>query len=175
MVPPVFKTGERCTAALAGSIPVRLRHLRRHRAAPGWWLLTAPPGRPTRSRLRETRLPRGWRGPLGRCPTASFRLDRFRLRRIFLSGASYCHVRSRWPGLARSCVRRVWPHIQPSRCDIVTAGRVALRPVAILRGLVRSRRRADAACYGTSFRRGRPGGRTRRRREKVAGSRARSG
>ena len=25
MVPPVFKTGERCTAALAGSIPVRLR------------------------------------------------------------------------------------------------------------------------------------------------------
>ena len=28
MVPPVFKTGERCAAALAGSIPVRLRHLR---------------------------------------------------------------------------------------------------------------------------------------------------
>ena len=25
MVPPVFKTGERCTVALAGSIPVRLR------------------------------------------------------------------------------------------------------------------------------------------------------
>jgi hypothetical protein len=30
VVPPVFKTGERCTAALAGSIPVRLRHLRKH-------------------------------------------------------------------------------------------------------------------------------------------------
>ena len=29
MAPPVFKTGERCTAALAGSIPVRLRHLLR--------------------------------------------------------------------------------------------------------------------------------------------------
>ena len=28
MVPPVFKTGERCAVALAGSIPVRLRHLR---------------------------------------------------------------------------------------------------------------------------------------------------
>ncbi len=27
MVPPVFKTGERCVAALAGSIPVRLRHV----------------------------------------------------------------------------------------------------------------------------------------------------
>src|SRR5580704_16805024 len=27
VVPPVFKTGERCTAALAGSIPVRLRQL----------------------------------------------------------------------------------------------------------------------------------------------------
>jgi hypothetical protein len=27
VAPPVFKTGERCTAALAGSIPVRLRDL----------------------------------------------------------------------------------------------------------------------------------------------------
>jgi hypothetical protein len=25
VVPPVFKTGERCTVVLAGSIPVRLR------------------------------------------------------------------------------------------------------------------------------------------------------
>ena len=30
VVPPVFKTGERCAAALAGSIPVRLRHLHRY-------------------------------------------------------------------------------------------------------------------------------------------------
>jgi hypothetical protein len=30
VAPPVFKTGEPCTARLAGSIPVRLRH----RAAP---------------------------------------------------------------------------------------------------------------------------------------------
>ncbi len=28
VAPPVFKTGERCAAALAGSIPVRLRYLR---------------------------------------------------------------------------------------------------------------------------------------------------
>jgi hypothetical protein len=33
VAPPVFKTGERRAAALAGSIPVRLRHLRK-RAQP---------------------------------------------------------------------------------------------------------------------------------------------
>jgi hypothetical protein len=32
VVPPVFKTGERCAVALVGSIPVRLRHLRRYQA-----------------------------------------------------------------------------------------------------------------------------------------------
>ena len=41
MAPPVFKTGERCAAALAGSIPVRLRHL--HERRPGDFAIM-PPG-----------------------------------------------------------------------------------------------------------------------------------
>jgi hypothetical protein len=46
VVPPVFKTGERCAAALAGSIPVRLRHLRKGPAAA--YLAAWPFGSPVR-------------------------------------------------------------------------------------------------------------------------------
>ena len=83
MVPPVFKTGERCTAALAGSIPVRLRYLRERLnpaaavAAPGTgtsrWPIWPAPARTVASKS-FTRLPdldaftlawaiAGWRRP----------------------------------------------------------------------------------------------------------------
>ena len=44
MVPPVFKTGERRTAALAGSIPVRLRYTTYHAGQNivwAYWMRTA--------------------------------------------------------------------------------------------------------------------------------------
>ena len=50
MVPPVFKTGERCAAALAGSIPVRLRHL--HKAPAAY----RPRHQPRRQRPRQALL-----------------------------------------------------------------------------------------------------------------------
>src|SRR5438552_13085158 len=45
VAPPVFKTGERCAVALAGSIPVRLRDALARRAHPRAGLGRASPGR----------------------------------------------------------------------------------------------------------------------------------
>ena len=55
MAPPVFKTGGRRFAPPAGSIPVRLRHLRKPH--PALWTSSGPEARAAAARICLTRCP----------------------------------------------------------------------------------------------------------------------